>query len=256
MPEPAETFLDLPFDDVLGSFDRPFIDTASAFPTTSDPELLEVPIGLIDWSAAPPPFVLITNFSWNVSEAWVELQPEELLGSMDIPLAGPVAAVNWMSAVVEELPPTLLVDELLGSFDSSFADSTGVVQWVPGPADVLPPELAAEQQEAWFAANPIPAIGTYNRYGAWNLYTASLNVGMTYAFEVHMLATAGTVNGRMWDRTASAAVAGSELSTTSASLVRLRSGGLTLIDAHEYEAQFALSAGSTGDVLRATPVPV
>lgn len=91
------------------------------------------------------------------------------------------------------------------------------------------------------------AIGAYASYGEIRLYTSANWSGVSIVFETNMRATAGMVNARVWDKTALSAIAGSELSTTAAVKTRLRSGTITLVNGNEYESQFALSAGATGE---------
>lgn len=70
----------------------------------------------------------------------------------------------------------------------------------------------------------------------------------TLYLEAVVKAPAGeTVFLRLWDRTAGAPVAGSELSTTSTSFSLVRSAGFTLPGASEYQYQFQ-TTGGTGEV--------
>lgn len=89
---------------------------------------------------------------------------------------------------------------------------------------------------------------TWNSYGVPKLYTAANWTGATFYFESYMRAAAGTVNSRAYNETDSIAVTGSELATTSATMIRQRSGTLTLTDGKVYRSQFALSAASAGEM--------
>ncbi len=74
-----------------------------------------------------------------------------------------------------------------------------------------------------------------------------LEDGLDRVFEVDMLQTTGTAHARLWDKTGAAVVTSSELSTTSGTIVRLRTGTLTLIDGREYQAQFGTTAADAGE---------
>lgn len=64
-------------------------------------------------------------------------------------------------------------------------------------------------------------------------------------YEVQMRMASGTiVRSRLWNKTDSVAVTGSELTTTSATMVRLRSGLLDLDNGSEYQPQFVSEGGS------------
>ena len=78
------------------------------------------------------------------------------------------------------------------------------------------------------------------------LFTAAnFDSAFGHYFEAFFRAVSGTANARLYDNTAAAAVAGSELSTMSSSNVRLRSGSLTLVDGNVYVAQFGTSAADS-----------
>ena len=84
--------------------------------------------------------------------------------------------------------------------------------------------------------------------GPW-LYTAANHTSIVDVFnEMDLIATSGTVRGRLFDITAGAPVTGSEISHTSATEARVRSADVfaNLITAHEYVHQVSKDAGSSG----------
>ena len=112
-----------------------------------------------------------------------------------------------------------------------------------GTIDQADRQHAARVYRGILAGAP-PGIGLYSSdQGAHRVFTSANWTGGSFVFEVHMRAAVGTAYARLWDRTAGALVASSELSTTSTTKARVRSGALTLTDGHEYEAQFARSTG-------------
>ena len=80
----------------------------------------------------------------------------------------------------------------------------------------------------------------------WLFTSSNWESGVTYAYEVVMRASSGTALGRLYNNTAAAAVSSSEVLTTSATLVRVRSSTVTLVDGNEYAAQFGSDSSSTG----------
>lgn len=68
----------------------------------------------------------------------------------------------------------------------------------------------------------------------------------SFFFEITMRASAGQATARLFDLTDSVAVTGSTLQTISSTTVQLRSGALTLVDGHEYIAQYGTDEFSTG----------
>ncbi len=86
---------------------------------------------------------------------------------------------------------------------------------------------------------------TYTSVGKRFLYTsAEWSTILDFFFEVTMTATSNEICARLYDITAAAEVSGSVLATASASQVRLRTAALTLIDGHEYQAQFGTQAAT------------
>jgi len=95
----------------------------------------------------------------------------------------------------------------------------------------------------------IPTAGSYADYGVPFLYTSANWAGVVFVFEVYMRASTGVVRTRLYDKTVSAAVSDSEMSTTSTAFVRLRSPVLSFTDAHEYVLQLALGSGGLGEAI-------
>ena len=85
-------------------------------------------------------------------------------------------------------------------------------------------------------------LTTYQKKGAIFLWESAKYDGtLSVFFEAYMYQnkTAGSAASKtayacLWDKTADSQVSGSEVTTTSNSLVRLRSGAITLTDGHEY----------------------
>jgi len=108
--------------------------------------------------------------------------------------------------------------------------------------------------DAGFTLVPAAPLAMWNFVGAARRYLAAENPGITYGMEVYMRATAGTVNARLYNETDGGMVAGSLLSTQSATFDRLRTAALPLLDDKVYRAQLALSPNSSGEALSAVPV--
>ena len=93
-----------------------------------------------------------------------------------------------------------------------------------------------------------PTVMGYTNLGGAFYYETANWVDVEWYYEVYMLATAGTVYARLYDITAAAVVADSEVSTASATYVRVRTASvLTLVDTHEYVAQVGAVTGSGDD---------
>ena len=110
------------------------------------------------------------------------------------------------------------------------------------------PRRQQRVQEGWIS-NPIevPAVGTtWTSYGFPMLYTdADWQAGTLFYFEAYFRATSGTSRARLFNATDLTAVSGSEVSTTGTSLVRLRSGAISLTDGKDYLAQFGKDSGAS-----------
>lgn len=109
---------------------------------------------------------------------------------------------------------------------------------------------------ASIASGPGDVPGTWNPEGAPRRYVAADNLNLSFALEVYMRASAGRVNARLYDETATAAVAGSDLFTESSAMEYRSTAALPLIDGHWYRAQSARSIGGAGEIQRAAPVLV
>ena len=98
------------------------------------------------------------------------------------------------------------------------------------------------------AAKPPPAAVVFASLDVSPfLYVAAeYGAAVSHFFQVFLRATVGTVYARLFDVTADAEVASSEVSTTSATHVRLRTGSLTLVDGNEYVPQFGLEGSDAG----------
>lgn len=88
----------------------------------------------------------------------------------------------------------------------------------------------------------------YTKDGVFEYTAANWTRAVAFYHEARMVASSGTVHARVYDNTAAAAVASSELSSAAASRTRLRSAALTLIDGHEYEGQVGAGAADAGEV--------
>ena len=108
---------------------------------------------------------------------------------------------------------------------------------VPGKPRVFAPKSAALA----YVSHTKKFLFTAANYGA----------GVSHYFEAQIRATSGTALVRLYDETSAGAVSGSTLSTTSATIVRLRSGALTLTDGNEYVAQFGKAPADSADKLAA-----
>lgn len=144
------------------------------------------------------------------------------------------------------------------------------------PVHVTEPSLFVSQDLSWLVQHPGPQpIPRPVDVGHWTgvldpslfvevvyvlantifLYEAAKYVGFSFYFEASLLATAGTAYAQLYNRTDSAAVAGSTVSTGSATLVRQRSGEIALEDGKEYQARFGAVAGDDGEGWGAQIVP-
>lgn len=124
------------------------------------------------------------------------------------------------------------------------------VEFYRGLSDSISPADSATKFVLMALAETITATDEISTSGemSWSfcgvpfLYTAANWVGAAFYFEVYMKATSGTVYSRVYDVTASAEVASSELSTAETSSTQLRSSAITLTDTHVY----MLQTGTTG----------
>jgi len=110
--------------------------------------------------------------------------------------------------------------------------------WQTGTAGIVRAFVAkAAPTKTFFTADDHPFTYTDANWGSPD----------DFYLEVWLLATSGTVYARLYDETAAAEVASSEVSTASATYVRLVSSALTLVDAHVYRFQLG-GDGSSGTV--------
>lgn len=106
-----------------------------------------------------------------------------------------------------------------------------------------------ERQAIMFFYSGITAI-ILTFYGSPFLFTAAnWKTSIPVYLEVYMRATAGTVYAELYDLTAAAIVAGTTLSTASATLTRIRASSVTLTDGHEYRIQISKSGSDAGEIL-------
>lgn len=118
-----------------------------------------------------------------------------------------------------------------------------------------PPRGAARYEALYGITSATEALWaggvTWTTLGDTFLYTATNWRRVAFWFEAKFRASAGTSYARVFDLTTSAAIANSELSTTSTTFVRLRTAvALSLTDGDEYVAQVGATAfgGDVGDI--------
>lgn len=167
-----------------------------------------------------------------------------------------LAKIDWLVQYPGPLPEPKVLDEGAVRFTveptifTSYSIGWYVQQPEPLPDPIHPDEGMSVQVLGFPTGTP-----TYNSYGVPFLYTASNWTGVVFRFEAYMQATSGIVAGRVWDKTISAAVAGSDLqalAVVTTEFVRKRSSSaLSLTNGHEYESQFARIANGIGNVLGA-----
>lgn len=101
-----------------------------------------------------------------------------------------------------------------------------------------------------FVAKTPPAAVVFVLFGDVFLFTAANYVAaLDFHFEAWHRATSGTSHARLFDITLSSPVGGSTVTTTSGTLIRQRSGALTLTDGSEYRLQLGSQAGDAGAAL-------
>lgn len=93
-------------------------------------------------------------------------------------------------------------------------------------------------------------------HGKTFLYTAANWPTLSWYLEADMRATTGTARARLWDVTAGAAVASSDITTTSTTFTQVRSSAVTLTDAHEYRIQYGTFPGDNGETRGATLIGI
>ena len=119
--------------------------------------------------------------------------------------------------------------------------------WLDGGAVPRWPLVYIPSGDAY--ASPILS-GSANEYGVPFYYDAAKwPVGITFYFEAYFRATVGTVHAMLWNATDSIPVAGTTITTTSNSFIRLRSGPVSLTNLKEYRARFGTDADGAGEFL-------
>ncbi len=159
--------------------------------------------------------------------------------SVGIVVTVPLATLSLSTFVPTISTPRLVTPTTLALILTEFVPLVSVGAAI----EVTPGTLALIL--ATFAPTAIPS--TYESYGTLFLYTAANWDGsLEFFLEVYCQAVAGTVRARLWNVTDGAVVAGSGLSTASASYTRLRSGALTLTDGKSYLVQFGTEEVANG----------
>lgn len=108
---------------------------------------------------------------------------------------------------------------------------------------------SADHCRIFYAPAPMPhrsplTVIWLNSGQRW-LYTAADWAARSWYFEATFRSLAGgaTSRAKLYDLTAAADVADSEVTSTSATISRQRSAALTLVDGHEYETRFGSGGG-------------
>jgi hypothetical protein len=242
-PVVVEPFLPTLPDEILGSFERPFLYTDEALPVIVESYTPELPADVL--GSFDRPFLYVDEAIPVVVASWLEELPADILGSFDAPLKFIAAVV--VGAVPQPSEPPLIppVERPLGSFNRPVLYTSTGLDWLGVAGEPIVPEALVELVEASFApqeGNPL----TWTSVGVPKLFTAANWSPADWYFESHMRAAVGTVNSRAFNVTTGVPVAGSQLSTTSATIIRQRSGVVTLTDG-EHVSQFALSPGVAGE---------
>ncbi len=85
---------------------------------------------------------------------------------------------------------------------------------------------------------------------------AGTSVTFAYYFEAMLSSASGTCKARVWDITASAEVAGSQINTVSATPALVRSGAITPVTGHSLRAEWGGDVGGTYTIYSADLVEV
>ena len=120
----------------------------------------------------------------------------------------------------------------------------------------------ASPTEAWrinvglaYSGNALTPGLAYTSTGKFFLFTSNeWAATIVYKLETSFRATSGEVGVRLFDVTAAAAVANSEVTKTSTTLARHRTSALTLVDGHEYRMQVGIASGAAGAIVGAAIV--
>lgn len=161
--------------------------------------------------------------------------------------------------------PTRFRSGAIGSFPTGevFISSTGANISVYSARVIILQSSAStltntmSQVEVWHDQK---TVGTSNSWtidaigctSSWYYDSAEYNPTPTAYFEATLKAASGqTAYMRLYDATTGAAVSGSEVSTTSTSLTRVRSGAITLTSAHNYYVEYRTSSAGAGQFVNA-----
>lgn len=115
-------------------------------------------------------------------------------------------------------------------------------------AELEIPDYDKWAQISW-AELEAPTPPNFTLYGAPFRYDSANWGTVNFYLEVYMKATTGTVYARLYNITTNSEVPDSLLSTILTSLIRLRTGALTLTNTHEYRIQFGKSGSDAGEFL-------
>lgn len=168
---------------------------------------------------------------------------DEIVAGWMPPLASPVMrralTVVWMAGAVNVVEPTMYVTP------------PAVDGWMAPLSTPRAPgkRLQTDAYTVLFGQPLDPSVFVSiiwtNRGGLYE-HLDALFSGLTPTFQVCMYQTTGTVYMRLYDTTAAAAVADSQIDTTSATEVIVESGPLSLTDGHVYRAQSGVVSGDGG----------
>ena len=118
---------------------------------------------------------------------------------------------------------------------------------------ILTPGIATLVITAYAPTVSVPA---YSLVGAIRLYAAAGFVGYSFFFEATIRSTAGTVYARLRDLTIDAVVANSPVSSSSATMSRLRSAAISLVDQREYRVEVGRDPADAGQIASAAVICV
>jgi hypothetical protein len=108
----------------------------------------------------------------------------------------------------------------------------------------------------FYSGNAPLAVVWMQKGGLWHYDAANWPTGAQIFFQASMFANTGTVHAALYDQTLGARVTASEISTASATLVRVRSAAQTLVDGNDYRVSIGQLDGDDGEVVHATIVVI
>ncbi len=173
------------------------------------------------------------------------------VGDYDSAAANP-EDVSWLTSYPDSAP-LRAVGPSLGWFAADLTTGAAIItddgSWMmqhPGPV-LLPPAILLE------GFNVVDLDPVYAFVGWPFKYVECAHIGYDPTFLAYLRASAGTGYSRLYDVTAGAAVAGSEVTTTSELFSLVESGTIRLYDGHEYRTQrYVLDANvDAGEILGA-----